>query len=66
MKCKVIDCKNEDYQGSFDGELCKPCHDELLEVLKEKVYSQARRNMKAQAKEYLKQSEHFKVDKEWE
>ena len=65
MKCNVCDCVNEDWKGAFDGNLCKPCHDELLEVLEEKVHSQARRNMQTEAKAYLRKSAHFKVDKEW-
>jgi len=65
MKCNIRDCENESWQGKFNGNLCEPCHKELLEVLEETAYSQARRNMIEEAKDYVRQSEHYKVDEEY-
>ena len=55
-------CRNESWKGEFDGNLCMPCHRDLVEILDETYFSQARINIRDRAKEYLKASEHFKVD----
>ena len=42
MKCKIINCENEDSHGRFVGDLCAPCY-EFLSTGKG-VHSQAYRN----------------------
>ena len=65
ISCAVIGCKNRDDQGKFDGNLCAVCHKELEELLEQKVFSQARRNIREEAVNYLRSSEHYKVDLKW-
>jgi len=42
MKCKVIDCENDDAHGNFIGELCLPCFYYI--TLHKGKHSQAYRN----------------------
>ena len=65
MKCVIENCKNEDWQGDFNVNLCQPCYNELIFIIHKEGPSQYLRNLKAKAKEYIRESEYFKVDKEW-
>jgi len=63
MKCKVYDCENESWQGTFDGNLCMPCHDYCEDfIAQKKQYSQVYRNELQSCKDYLKYSEIYKIE----
>jgi hypothetical protein len=69
MKCNVPKCENEEWQGAFYGNLCKPCHEWIkreVEFLKDsKDYSQAYRNVLDESIEYLKSAELCEVVQKW-
>jgi hypothetical protein len=63
--CIVLGCENMPMAGKFDGLLCKPCHDSILDFLKETKNSNSNfiLELRTNAKAYLQTSEAYKLSR---
>lgn len=65
MNCNTPNCKNKDWEGTFIGNLCTPCHQYYTEHVSGKEYSQAGRNHIAECKEYLRACEIYIINEKY-
>ena len=66
MKCNTDECVNESWQGTFVGNLCRPCYDYYIESLEaKKQYSQAYRNAMLDNKRMLRFCDIYISNEKW-
>ena len=66
MECNTRDCTNEDWQGTFMGNLCMPCYQYYSTELEQtSKFSRGHTNHIEECKSYLKECEIFIIEKKY-